>query len=129
VIAKELYRKLRKALTFAIRQAAARLSPSGGTTFQTTLSPLSFGESFMKIRSTVPENGCLIGLVDENKQKKQKKTKKTAKHIRIRLLPEGGCVNYVWLLSAQNLSDRQIWRRCPKPRPNFYDLKFSVRRF
>jgi len=36
VIAKESYRKLRKASTFAIRQAAARLLPSGGTTFQTT---------------------------------------------------------------------------------------------
>jgi len=42
-----------------IRQAAARLSPSGGTTFQTTFSPVSFGKSFMKIRSAVPENGCL----------------------------------------------------------------------
>jgi len=39
VIAKESYRKLRKASTFAIRQAAARLSPSGGTTFQTTFPP------------------------------------------------------------------------------------------
>jgi len=52
----------------------------------------------MKIRSSVPENGCLIVLVDgknKNKNKKnKKKTKKTtAKHIRIRLLPEGGCVN------------------------------------
>jgi len=52
------------------------------------ISPLSFGRSFMKIRSAVPENGCLclIVLVDE---KNKKKTKKTAKHIRIRLLPEG----------------------------------------
>jgi len=50
----------------------------------------------MKIHSAVPENGCLIVLVDEkNKNKKtEKKTKKTtAKHICIRLLPEGGCVN------------------------------------
>ena len=68
-------------------------------------SPLSFGESFMKIRSAVPENGCLIVLVDGNKkQKKTKKNKKmqktSAKHIRIRFLPEGGCVNYspcVWV--------------------------------
>ena len=75
-----------------IRQAAARLSPSGGTTFQTTFPPpLSFGESFMKIRSAVPENGCLIVLVDG---KKNKTKKITAKHIRIRLLAEGGCVNY-----------------------------------
>jgi len=74
-----------KSSTFAIRQAAARLSPNGGTTFQTTFHPLSFGESFMKIRSAVPENGCLIVLVDGKKT--------SAKHIRIRLLPEGGCVN------------------------------------
>ena len=44
----------------------------------------------MKIRSAVPENGCLIVLVDG---KKQKTKKTTAKHIHIRLLPEGGCVN------------------------------------
>jgi len=54
--------------TFAIRQAAARLLPSGGTTFQTTFSPVSFGKSFMKIHSAVPENGCLIVLVDGKKQ-------------------------------------------------------------
>jgi len=35
----ESYRKLRKASTFAIRQAAAQLSPNGGTTFQTTFPP------------------------------------------------------------------------------------------
>jgi len=39
VIAKESYRKLRKSSTFAIRQAAARLSPGGGTMFQTTFPP------------------------------------------------------------------------------------------
>jgi len=88
VIAKESYRKLRKSSTFAIRQAAARHSPSGGTTFQTTFSPVSFGKSFMKIRSAVPENGCLIF---DGRKKNKKKT--SAKHIRIRLLPEGGCVN------------------------------------
>jgi len=90
VIAKESYRKLRKSSRFAIRQAAARLSPSGGTTFQTTFYPVSFGKSFMKIRSAVPENGCLIFLTDG---KKQKTEKTSAKHILIRLLPEGGCVN------------------------------------
>jgi len=79
VIAKESYRKLRKASTFAIRQAAARLSPRGGTTFQTT-SPLSFGESFMKIRSAVPENGCLIVLVDGKNKKKTKNNCKTYTH-------------------------------------------------
>jgi len=72
VTSKESYRKLRKASTFIIRQAAARLSPSGGTTFQTT-SLLSFGESYMKIRSAVPENGCLIVLVDGKKNKKKQK--------------------------------------------------------
>jgi len=45
----------------------------------------------MKIRSAVPENGCLIVLVDGKNRKKTKKT--TAKHICIRLLPEGGCIN------------------------------------
>jgi len=45
----------------------------------------------MKIRSAVHENGCLIVLVGGKKNKKNKKT--TAKHIRIPLLPEGGCVN------------------------------------
>jgi len=58
-IQQQSQRVLRKS-TFAIRQAAARLSPSGGTTFQATFYPVSFGKSFMKIRSAVPENGCLI---------------------------------------------------------------------
>ena len=64
-------------------------SPGGGTTFPTvfsnckmisncfSISPLSFGKSFMKIRSAVPENGCLIVLV---KGKKQKETKKQQKN-------------------------------------------------
>jgi len=66
--------------------AAARLSPIGGTTFQTT-SPLSFGESFMKIRSAVPENGCLI-----------------AKHqniIKIRHSPGGGTTFAKWRTTFQ----------------------------
>jgi len=91
VIAKESYRKLRKASTFAIRQAAARRFKLH--------SPLSFGKSFVKIRSAVPENSCLIVLVDG---------KKSTKHIRIRLLPEGGCVNYaaylcLWYLHSEVL--------------------------
>jgi len=48
---------------------------------QTPLSPLSFGKSFMKIRSAVPENGCLV-VADGKKQgitKKQQKTKKIRK--------------------------------------------------
>jgi len=80
VIAKESYRKLRKSSTYAIRQAAARLSPSGGTTFQTTFSPVSFGKIFIKIRSAVPENGCLIFLTDGKKNKKNKKICKTYTH-------------------------------------------------
>jgi len=55
---------------------------------QTPFSPLSFGKSFVKIRSAVPENGCLVFLWRTEKakeNKKQKKTKKTSvKHIRIR---------------------------------------------
>jgi len=57
-----------------------KVSLSGGTTFQTTF-PLSFGESFVKIRSAVPENCCLIVLVDGKKQKKTKKTKKQLQNI------------------------------------------------
>jgi len=70
VIAKESYRKLRN----------HQHSPGGGTTFakrrttfQTTFSPVSFGKSFMKIRSAVPENGCLIVLVDGKKTENKKK--------------------------------------------------------
>jgi len=53
---------------------------------ETPFSLLSFGKSFMKIRSAVPENGCLIFCGGGTKQKKTKtKTKKTSvKHIRIR---------------------------------------------
>jgi len=49
---------------------------------QTTFSPLSFGKSFMKIRSAVPENGCLVFCGEWKKSKKNKKT--SVKHIRIR---------------------------------------------
>ena len=41
---------------------------------QTPFSPLSFGKSFMKIRSAIPENGCLVFFVADGK--KSKKTKK-----------------------------------------------------
>ena len=51
-------------------------SPGGGTTFakrrhdvSNYIPPLSFGKSFMKIRSAVPENGCIIFLTDGKKQK------------------------------------------------------------
>jgi len=63
-------------------------SPHFGTTLQTTFSPLSFGKSFMKIRSAVPENGCHILWRTEKakkqkkkKKKKKKKTKKNKKNI------------------------------------------------
>jgi len=71
-------------------------SAGGSTTFakrrhdvSNYIFPVSFGKNFMKIRSAIPENGCLIVLVDGKKNKK----KTSAKHIRIRFLPEGGCVN------------------------------------
>jgi len=41
----------------------------------------------VKIRSAVPENGCLVFFDGRKKQKKQKTEKKTSvKHIRIRLI-------------------------------------------
>jgi len=41
--------------------------------------PLSFGKSFMKIRSAVPENGCLVFMW--RTEKKQKNNKKKQKNI------------------------------------------------
>jgi len=79
VIAPESQRKLRKSSTFAIHQAAARRC-------KLHFFPVLVGKSFMKIRSAVPENGCLIFLADGKKQKKT-----SVKHIRYRLI--GGCVN------------------------------------
>jgi len=46
-------------------------SPHLGTAMQTPFSPLSFGKSFMKIRSAVPENGCLVFLWRTEKAKKK----------------------------------------------------------
>ena len=60
-------------------------SPHVGTTLETTLSPLSFGKSFTKIRSAVPENGCLVFCGEQKKNRK-----KSVKHMCIRLI--GGCV-------------------------------------
>ena len=57
MIAKESYSKLRKASTFARRRHDFRETAAQRFKLH---SPLSFGESFMKIRSAVPENGCLI---------------------------------------------------------------------
>ena len=65
-------------------------SPGGGTTLETPCSPVSFGERFMKIRSAVPENGCLV-FFDGRKKTKKNRKKTSVKHIRIRLI--GGCVN------------------------------------
>ena len=101
MIAKESYRKLRKASTFAILQAAARLSPSGGTTFQTTFPPpivwWKFHENpFSRSRERLFHIFC-----GRKKTKKNKKNTKTSvKHIRYRLI--GGCVNKQLFL-AQNI--------------------------
>jgi len=66
------------------------MGPHFGTTLETTFSPLSFGKSFMKIRSAVPENGCLVFFDGRKKKTQKKRLKKTSvKHIRIRLI--GGC--------------------------------------
>ena len=67
-------------------------SPHLGTAMQTPFSPLSFDNSFMKIRSAIPENGCLVFLWRTEKAK-IKKQKTSVKHIRIRLI--GGCVKKV----------------------------------
>jgi len=65
------------AVVFAIAQLSCFCiwgpSPHLGTAMQTTFSPLSFGKSFMKIRSAVPENGCLIFFDGRKKQEKKKK--------------------------------------------------------
>ena len=75
-----------------------RPSPHFGTTLQTTFSPLSFGKNFMKIRSAVPENGCLVFCGERKKSKKQKTS---VKHIHIRLI--GGCVKQYWVQTALSL--------------------------
>jgi len=67
-----------------------RHSPGGRTTLQTPFSPVSFGKSFMKIRSAVPENGCLVFCVEKTGKTKDI-CKTSVKHIRIRLI--GGSVN------------------------------------
>jgi len=48
---------------------------------QTPFSPLSFGKSFMKIRSAVPENGCLVFLWRTEKNEKSKKQKTNKKNL------------------------------------------------
>jgi len=63
------------------------------------ISPLSFVKSFMKIRSAVPENGCLIVLVDgkkpkKNQKQKQKKLQNIYASASYRKAVAAGCVNY-----------------------------------
>ena len=77
---------------------AARHSPSGGTKFQTPFFPVSFGKSFMKILSAVPENGShIFGGREKNK-------KTSVKHICYRLI--AGCVKQrnhrYWSISPTN---------------------------
>jgi len=77
---------MHRSLFFAIFQflAPKKLfgapSPNLGMTLKTKFFPLSFGKSFMKIRSAVPENGCLIFM--HYRCGGRKKT--SVKHIRIR---------------------------------------------
>jgi len=54
----------------SVNYANHQHSPGGGTTLQTPFSPVSFGKRFMKIRSAVPENGCLIFFCGRKKTKK-----------------------------------------------------------
>jgi len=54
---------------------------------ENSISPLSFGKSFMKIRSAVPDNGCLIFMhyrVVNGKKQKAKGKITSVKHICIR---------------------------------------------
>ena len=87
-----------KFATFAIFQFLAPKNYSGGLApfgygVGNSISPLSFGKSFIKIRSAVPEIGCLIVMhfvvADEKKQKKTKKnickTYAFARHLAARM--------------------------------------------
>jgi len=81
-------------------------NPHLGKAMQTPFSLLSFGKSFMKIRSR--ERLSHILWRTEKNQKKSKKTKKTSvKHIRIRLI--GGCVN------KRNPDDITLLNLCTVP--------------
>jgi len=48
-------------------------SPHLGMAMETPFSPLSFGKSFMKIRSAIPANGCLIFMHYRGGREKNKK--------------------------------------------------------
>ena len=93
----------------------------------------------MKIRSAVPENGCLIFCDGRNKTEK-KHTKTFVKHIRIRLI--GGCVNnsnstnhgIILLIidkrNACNLlseSDRAVYREHAARSADFTDCRLRIR--
>jgi len=56
-------------------------SPHLGTALETPFSSLSFGKSFMKIRSAVPENGCLIFMHYRCGGRKKNKRRKAKKNI------------------------------------------------
>ena len=85
-------------------------SPHLGTTLETPLSPyrLVKTKSFMKIRSAVPENGCLFFYVADGKNRKRKKT--SVKHIRIGLI--GGCVNKAYFTSVLSVPDGRPSIQC-----------------
>ena len=57
-------------------------------TYKTRLNPFA---RFMKIRSAVPENGCLVFCVGKKTGKNKKQKQTSVKHIRIRLI--GGCAS------------------------------------
>jgi len=61
-------------------------SPHLGTAMETPFPPPSFGKSIMKIRSAVPENGCLIFMHYRCGGQRTKQTKISVKC-------GGGCVN------------------------------------
>ena len=70
-------------VVFSPQEIIRGLSPHLGTAMETPFSPLSFGKSFMKMRSAVPENGCLIFMhYRGGRKKKQTKICKTYTHPR-----------------------------------------------
>jgi len=89
---------------------------------QTPFSPLSFGKSFMKIRSAIPENGCLVFLW--RKEKNRKKTKKNKKNI---------CKTYTHpphrRLRKSNRSNFQPSGQCDDATQIFYELTTSGKCF
>ena len=63
-------------------------NPHLGTTLKTPFPPLSFGKSFMKIRSAVPENGCLIFMHYRCGERRKRQT-------RMVQLPATAAIKYV----------------------------------